>query len=121
MSWPSCSGPRLKSSAYKPVRRSTPGRNSTTCGQAALEHLDAWVAGGSPPPPAPRLDLATAGNDLQRDEHGIATGGLRTPWVDVPATTLSGLGQTGEAFSMLFGTTTPFDSATLAAPLSRWP
>ena len=62
------------------------------------------------PPAAPRLDLAAEGNDLQRDERGIATGGLRSPWVDVPTATLSGLGQTGEVFAILFGTTTPFDA-----------
>ena len=62
-------------------------------------------------PPRPRR----GGQRLPRDEHGIATGGLRSPWVDVPAATLSGLGQTGEVFSILFGTTTPFDASTLAA------
>lgn len=81
--------------------------------QAGVEHLDSWVAGGPPPPPAPRLDLLPDGSEFTRDEHGIATGGLRTPWVDVPVATLSGLGQTGEAFSRLFGTTTAFDPATL--------
>jgi hypothetical protein len=39
---------------------------------------------------------------------------VRTPWVDVPVATTSGLGQTGEVFSILFGTTEPFDAATLA-------
>jgi hypothetical protein len=82
-------------------------------GQAAFELLDAWVAGGAPPPAVPRLDLVAAGDDCRRDEHGIATGGLRSPWVDVPTATLSGLGQTGEVFSILFGTTTPFDAETL--------
>jgi hypothetical protein len=81
--------------------------------QAAVEHLDNWVAGGPPPPPAPRLDLMPDGSEFNRDEHGIATGGLRTPWVEVPVATLSGLGQTGEVFSRLFGTTTAFDPATL--------
>jgi hypothetical protein len=52
--------------------------------------------------------------DFRRDEHGIATGGLRSPWVDIPTAALSGLGQTGEVFSILFGTTTTFDAATLA-------
>ncbi len=82
-------------------------------GQAAIEHLDRWAGGGPPPPAAPRLDVIPDGSEFERDEHGIATGGLRSPWVDVPAATLSGLGQTGEVFSMLFGTTTPFDSSTL--------
>jgi hypothetical protein len=84
-------------------------------GQAALELLDVWAAGGAAPPAVPRLDLVAERNDCRRDEHGIARGGLRSPWVDVPAATLSGLGQTGEVFSILFGTTTPFDASTLTA------
>jgi Alpha/beta hydrolase domain len=83
-------------------------------GQAALDHLDRWAAGGAPPPAAPRLDAVADGTDFHRDEYGIAMGGLRSPWVNVPTATLSGLGQTGEVFSILFGTTTPFDAGILA-------
>jgi hypothetical protein len=35
--------------------------------------------------------------------------------VDAPTAVLSGLGQSGGAFGFLFGTTQPFDAATLAA------
>ncbi len=42
-------------------------------------------------------------------------GGIRTPHVDAPVATLSGLGQTGSNFCTIFGTTKPFDAATLAA------
>jgi len=83
-------------------------------GQAAFEHLVRWVAGGPPPPRAPRLALSADGQ-LVPDAHGIATGGVRTPWVDVPTAKLSGLGQTGEMFMVLFGTTEPFDRAKLSA------
>lgn len=83
-------------------------------GQAAFEHLDRWAAGYGPPPVADRLTAHADGSDFDRDEHGIAIGGVRTPWVDVPAATLSGLGQTGEVFAILFGTTVPFDPSTLA-------
>jgi hypothetical protein len=41
-------------------------------------------------------------------------GGIRTPWVDVPVAVLSGLGQVGEVFVVLFGQTLPFDEAALA-------
>jgi hypothetical protein len=81
-------------------------------GQAALDALVAWTAGGPPPPPAPRLDL-DADQHLVPGEHGIARGGIRTPWVDVPAATLSGLGQAGEGFAVLAGRTDPFDQQTL--------
>ena len=52
------------------------------------------------------------------DEAGIAVGGIRTPQVDAPIATLSGLGQAGGSFCMLFGTTTPLTSEELA---SRYP
>jgi hypothetical protein len=82
-------------------------------GMAALAALDEWVRGGQTPPAAPRLDRA--GSELVRDGWGIATGGIRSPWVDVPTATLSGLGQTGDGFAVLFGTTRPFDDATLSS------
>ena len=39
----------------------------------------------------------------------------RTPQVEAPIATLSGLGQSGTGFCFLFGTTAPFDAAKLAA------
>jgi Alpha/beta hydrolase domain len=72
---------------------------------AAIERLEAWVAGRGRPPSAPRLDLTADGRDLRRDEIGVATGGLRTPWTDVPVAILSGTGQSGELFAVLLGTT----------------
>jgi hypothetical protein len=82
--------------------------------QAALAHLARWAAGGEPPPSAPRLavDADLTGYDL--DEHGLARGGIRTPWVDVPTAVMGGLGQSGESFAMLFGRTEPFDDAALS-------
>jgi len=81
---------------------------------AAVEQLDAWVAGRAKPPSAPRLDLTGDGPDLRRDELGIATGGIRTPWTDVPACVLSGTGQSGVLFAFLFGTTRELTAADLA-------
>jgi len=81
-------------------------------GQAALDALVGWAAGGPVPPRAPRLEL-DAEQHLVPDEHGIARGGIRTPWVDVPTATLSGLGQSGEGFAVLAGRTDPFDQQTL--------
>ncbi len=78
---------------------------------AAYESLDRWCAGGPPPATAERLDLNDAGDGFTRDPDGIANGGLRTPWVDVPLEVLSGHGQTGELFAILFGTTEPLDSS----------
>jgi hypothetical protein len=81
--------------------------------QAALAHLTRWASGGEPPPEASRLHVDEAGSGFRLDEHGIALGGIRTPWVDVPAAVMSGLGQSGESFAMLFGRTEPFDEVAL--------
>ena len=82
--------------------------------QAALSHLARWAAGGQPPPSAPRLALDGGGAGFRRDEHGLAVGGIRTPWVEVPTAVMSGLGQNGESFAILFGRTEPFDEEVLA-------
>ena len=83
--------------------------------QAAIAALDRWVRDGTPPPTAGRLGTAPGEPArLHLDELGIATGGVRSPWVDVPAAVLSGLGQEaspGPAF--LFGSTRPLAAGTL--------
>jgi hypothetical protein len=81
---------------------------------AALRHLVRWAAGGEPPPRAPRLEVDGSAAGLVLDRQGLARGGLRTPWVEVPTAVLSGLGQRGEHFALLFGRTEPFDQAELA-------
>ena len=82
---------------------------------AVLSWLVRWVTEGDAPPAAPRLELEESGEAYRLDERGIALGGLRTPWVDAPVGVLSGLGQSGETFAFLFGTTDPFDEAVLTA------
>jgi hypothetical protein len=84
--------------------------------QAALAHLERWAAGGPPAPHAPLLSTTTDGDrvSLVADVHGIAEGGIRTPWVDVPTAVLSGLGAKGEGFTGLFGVTRAFDDQRLA-------
>ncbi|HYR95670.1 MAG TPA: alpha/beta hydrolase domain-containing protein [Candidatus Binatus sp.] len=83
---------------------------------AAIDALDRWVRRGTLPRPAPRLEVtAGAAHSIVRDAHGNALGGIRTPQVDVPIATLSGEGQTGSLLCLLFGTTVPFDAATLAS------
>jgi hypothetical protein len=83
--------------------------------KAALAALERWVRRGKPPRSAPRLEITGTPPTIQRDEYGNAVGGIRTPWVDAPIATLSGEGQTGASFCFIFGTTVPFDAATLAA------
>jgi hypothetical protein len=83
--------------------------------QAALHALDTWVRAGVPPAVAPRLELAsTAPPRVARDSLGNALGGVRTPAVDAPVSALSGQAPTGASvLCSLFGSTTPFDAATM--------
>jgi hypothetical protein len=94
--------------------------------QALLHHLVAWAAGGEAPPSGERLE--TRGDDdvvIVRDEHGNALGGVRNPLTDVPTATLSGDPPDGATIAdlaggkgdlcILFGSTVPFDQATLVA------
>jgi hypothetical protein len=82
---------------------------------SAIEHLIRWIEDGKEPPQAPRLEIASlSARTFTLDRLGIAQGGVRSPWVDVPTAVLSGLGQTGVGFAPLFGTTTPFDTRRLA-------
>lgn len=83
--------------------------------RAALRALDEWVRTGNPPASMPRMKVNSDVTDYERDANGIALGGIRTPQVDVPVSTLSGLGQSGESFCGLFGTTTQFAAGTLSS------
>src|SRR5262249_42629164 len=73
-----------------------------------------WIRVGKPPGPAPRLDVAVGPSvTIVRDGNGNASGGIRTPQVDVPIAAFTG-GQGGTFLCMLAGTTTPFDPAMVA-------
>ncbi|WOX09952.1 alpha/beta hydrolase domain-containing protein [Streptomyces sp. N50] len=85
----------------------------------AQHALRGWVLTGIPPAKTAQLQVTTSSDGTPAfvlDANGNATGGIRTPAVDAPVAALSGLGQTGSAqFCFLFGTTTPFTAAKLAA------
>jgi hypothetical protein len=80
--------------------------------QCAFAALAEWVRTGAVPASADRLAVDDDGN-LVGDDLGIACGGIRTPWVDVPTRILSGLGQPGD-MTALFGTTRPIEAPALA-------
>jgi hypothetical protein len=81
----------------------------------AVYALNRWVTRGDAPAKAPRLQINPGPPaSFVLDGHGNVKGGIRTPSVDVPVATLSGLGQSGSSFCSLFGTTVPFSAATLA-------
>lgn len=83
--------------------------------EAALWSLDRWLKTGEPPPKAARMTLNHEEPPaLVLDANGLAKGGIRTPWVDVPTARLSGAGNSGHVMAALFGLGEPFDAATLA-------
>ena len=82
--------------------------------QAAIPALREWVRTGRAPSSAPPIQLTDADPvAIQRDELGVAIGGVRTPWVDVPTATTTGNSPGGEMLALLFGTGEPYDRATL--------
>jgi hypothetical protein len=86
----------------------------------AFADLREWVASGHEPPIAPRMQINAAGTDVARDAFGNGIGGIRLPQLEAPVATLTGTGNRAadtspvSSFCVLFGTTTPFDAATLA-------
>ena len=108
-----CHRPRCTSASSSATGRSTPGRTPTwhvrrcrhSCpGPAAARrhrrcHAWSWTT-REPTSPATTPETPSAG--------------IRTPQLDVPVATLSGLGQAGDSFCGLFGTTVPFTDEALA-------
>ena len=80
---------------------------------AAFHALNAWVRTGVAPPVGKPLAVAsTSPVVLVRDAEGNAVGGVRTPQVDAPVSTLNGI-NSGSGFCGLFGSTTPLSTAQL--------
>ena len=83
---------------------------------AAFASLNRWVTRGVLPPIASRLETTGVSPVVfATDAGGNVLGGIRTPAVDAPVATLSGLGQNGSQFCFLFGTTQPFTPSQLQA------
>jgi hypothetical protein len=82
--------------------------------KAGLQRLIEWIDTGTPIPEAPRLAVTADGQAFELDELGNVLGGIRTNYVDVPVAVLSGLGQGGDSFCRLFGTTELFDDEQLS-------
>lgn len=82
--------------------------------QAAIAALNDWVRTGAPA--ATAQPMALTGADvpaLVLDDHELAVGGVRTPWVDVPIARTSGLAPDESPMSFLFGTGEVFDADTV--------
>lgn len=88
--------------------------------EAAIASLNRWVSQGKAPPHGALIELATGGKEgvepsFTLDANGLAKGGVRTPWVDVPTVRLGGESNPGSFIGMLVGIGEPFDKAKLAA------
>jgi Alpha/beta hydrolase domain len=86
--------------------------------EAALVGLDEWVRTGTAPAAAAPLQAkgSPAPGEVPQlvcDAHGIALGGVRTPWVDVPTARLAGTRDSGPPMAWIVGTGEPFDAAKL--------
>jgi hypothetical protein len=87
--------------------------------QAAIAGLHRWARGGEPAPNGERIALSEANHpQLVLDENGLAQGGIRTPWVDIPVAKTSGMtsgiGNDESVMSKIFGSGEPFDTVTLS-------
>jgi hypothetical protein len=82
--------------------------------QAALSQLCQWARTGQPAPSAAPIELNGAEPAAPiLDANGLARGGVRTPWVDVPIARTSGVGSEESTMSSIFGSGELFDTATV--------
>jgi hypothetical protein len=82
--------------------------------QSAIAKVTNWVRTGEPAPTAPPIALTDADPpELVLDANGLAEGGVRTPWVDVPIARTSGIAPEESAMSFLFGSGEVYDTAAL--------
>jgi hypothetical protein len=83
--------------------------------QAAFSAFDKWVVDGTAPPTPSRFHLtSTNPTTYATDTHGNVIGGVRTPAVDVPISTLSGQAPAGTTvICSLFGSAIPLSASTL--------
>jgi len=85
---------------------------------AAFAHLEDWTRRGIPPPKADRIAINISGNPPTatsiKDQFGNTTGGVRTPFLDVPTATYIPV-KTGGNSCRYTGYAVPFDQARLRA------
>lgn len=84
--------------------------------QGAIRAIDLWLRTGRAPASTPIIQTTKAEGKTEfvSDGNGIATGGVRSPWIDVPVMRLSGVGNSGGFVGILVGVSEPFDAARLA-------
>jgi hypothetical protein len=83
---------------------------------AALYALNNWLVSGVAPLSAPRLAVNADGSAIDRDNYGIAKGGIRTPYVDTPTALLTSINSSSPSdpnICYLMGQTQLFGATTL--------
>lgn len=80
---------------------------------AGIHQMQRWLTTRVPPPSMPRIDIDGDPPQIQRDEHGIARGGIRLPQVDVPIAALRGSIDSVDRLAGLSGSAEPFSPETL--------
>lgn len=75
---------------------------------AVFHHMQRWVTDRAAPPVQPKIEFAGDPARIVRDEHGIATGGIRLPQVEVPLATNSANPRGEGIFAVLGGSCEPF-------------
>jgi Alpha/beta hydrolase domain len=85
--------------------------------QAAFSAFNSWVVRRTAPPSPGRIRLKSVSPTVfATDSHGNVVGGVRTPAVDVPVSTLSNSVPAGSSeVCSLFGSTVPFSAAQLTS------
>ena len=83
--------------------------------QTAIHDLTLWAQTGVPPRSMPRFDITPGPTpSYELDANGNVLGGIRTPAVDTPVATLSGVPvPKAPGFCILFGQTIPFSAQKL--------
>jgi hypothetical protein len=82
---------------------------------AAYYHMQRWLTHGIAPPVQPKIEFAGEPEEVVRDAHGIAKGGIRLPQADVPLAQNSAIPLADDVFAYLRGSSHPFGAAKLRA------
>ncbi|MCB1647050.1 MAG: hypothetical protein KDI36_16435 [Pseudomonadales bacterium] len=82
---------------------------------AVFWHMQRWVAEGIAPPSQPKVAFSGEPAQIVRDDHGIATGGIRLPQVEVPTATNSAIPRGTDVIAFLDGSSEPFSAEKLLA------
>jgi hypothetical protein len=98
-----------------PVKKTMNRIAITPLYDAGLHHLNGWIGGGEPPPTQPLIEFVGDPAEVVRDSHGIAVGGVRLPQADAPVAQNSAISLGTDIYSILYGSSHPFDAAKLDA------